>query len=187
MVDPVKWLDRHGDVLWRFAASRVRDAAVIEELVQDTLSASWQSRASFRGEATEQTWLISILRRKIADHFRSQRRTRSGQVRSFNDLFTPNGKWAAAPEPWAKVSLDQSTNEAFWAALRTCIDKLPATLADTFIMLDVRGVTSAAVRAALGITEQNLWVRTHRARNLMRECLTPVLGPSGKRGPKGGT
>lgn len=34
MVDPARWIDDHGDALFRFACSRLRDEAAAEDVVQ---------------------------------------------------------------------------------------------------------------------------------------------------------
>ena len=68
--DASTWLDEHGDVLYRYARSRVGQRELAEDLVQDTLLAALQSRDRFQGRATVRTWLFSILRHKIVDHCR---------------------------------------------------------------------------------------------------------------------
>ncbi len=68
--DASTWLDEHGDVLYRYARSRVGQRELAEDLVQDTLLAALQSRDRFQGRATVRTWLLSILRHKIVDHCR---------------------------------------------------------------------------------------------------------------------
>lgn len=43
-------------------------------MVQETLLAAWQVKDSFAGKSSESTWLVAILKRKIIDHFRRNRR-----------------------------------------------------------------------------------------------------------------
>lgn len=68
--DPERWLDLHGDALYRFAYLRTRDAALAEDLVQEALLAALAARERFAGESSERTWLIAILKNKIIDHHR---------------------------------------------------------------------------------------------------------------------
>ncbi len=73
--EPALWIERYGDELYRFALGRVaNDEVGAEELVQETLLSALQGLNSFRGEASERTWLFLILRRKIIDHYRRQAR-----------------------------------------------------------------------------------------------------------------
>ena len=36
-IDPINWLDEHGDALYAFALMRVREPSQAEDLVQETL------------------------------------------------------------------------------------------------------------------------------------------------------
>lgn len=70
MTEPSRWVDLYGDVLFGYAALRVPSRDIAEDLVQETFLAALRTRDTFAGDSSEQTWLVSILRRKIADHFR---------------------------------------------------------------------------------------------------------------------
>jgi len=67
MPDPATWLDQHGNALYAYALMRVRDASIAEDLVQDTLLAAIKSVDRFKGESSERTWLIGILKHKVLD------------------------------------------------------------------------------------------------------------------------
>src|SRR5215203_639075 len=72
--DPTVWVDAHGDYLFSFAFSRVRNEFLAEDLVQDTLLAAMQAKNSFAEKSSERTWLCGILKHKIIDHFRRRSR-----------------------------------------------------------------------------------------------------------------
>jgi RNA polymerase sigma factor (sigma-70 family) len=72
--DPSEWVAQYGDYLFRYAMLRLRDRSAAEDLVQETFLAALKSRGSFSGNSSESTWLIGILKHKIADHFRHQAR-----------------------------------------------------------------------------------------------------------------
>jgi RNA polymerase sigma-70 factor (ECF subfamily) len=84
--DPASWVDLYGDLLYRFALSRVKDPSIAEELVQETLLAALKSRANFQGRSTARTWLIAILKHKIVDHIRKRvREPAFDKVESLSD------------------------------------------------------------------------------------------------------
>jgi RNA polymerase sigma-70 factor (ECF subfamily) len=68
--DGAAWLLEHGDAMYRYARARVRHRDLAEDLVQEALLAALQSRDRFEGQASVRTWLLSILRHKILDHYR---------------------------------------------------------------------------------------------------------------------
>ena len=69
-INPNKWIDLYSDYLFNYTISRVSDREIAQDLVQDTFLAALKSMKNFKGEASERTWLISILKRKIIDHYR---------------------------------------------------------------------------------------------------------------------
>ena len=68
--DAATWLDAHGDALYQYARSRVGNRELAEDLVQDAFLAALQSQGRFERRAAIRTWLVSILRHKIVDHYR---------------------------------------------------------------------------------------------------------------------
>ncbi len=177
------WLQAHGDVLWRYAVGRLRDPELAEELIQEALVAAIESRADFRGECSERTWLLSILRHKMIDHLRRRGRrisTADGAVPgdALAGMYTRRGCWRF--DPGAAPSPAEADSPEFLADLERCLAKLPAGLAEAFVMREVRGLPSEAICTAARITMENLWVRLHRARVLLRRCLSPRWAPARK-------
>ncbi|HMC01849.1 MAG TPA: sigma factor, partial [Flavobacteriaceae bacterium] len=60
-INPNKWIDLYSDYLYNYTISRVNDSNIAKDLVQDTFLAGLKSMKNYKGEATEGTWLISIL------------------------------------------------------------------------------------------------------------------------------
>ncbi|MEX2219591.1 MAG: sigma-70 family RNA polymerase sigma factor [Phycisphaerales bacterium] len=184
-LDPESWLSSHGDVMWRFAMSRADSAHAAEEAIQETFEAALRSRDSFRGECTERTWLLSILRRRLAD--RSRRAAREprpaggGPGALLDTMFDRRGLWAIDPGAWPRDPDGTLDTPEFWSDFERCLARLPAGLAEAFVLREVRAQSPEGVCRALSITLDNLWVRLHRARLLLRRCLEPAWGKKGKR------
>ena len=68
--DPLRWVDEHGDCLYRYALVRVRTPEVAEDLVQETLLVAVRSQDKFAGRSSQRSWLVGILKNKIVDHYR---------------------------------------------------------------------------------------------------------------------
>jgi DNA-directed RNA polymerase specialized sigma24 family protein len=49
------WVDRYGDMLFRFAMARVGNRQVAEDLVQETFLPALRAKGRFKGQATEKT------------------------------------------------------------------------------------------------------------------------------------
>ena len=101
-LDPLQWLDAHGDVLFAFARTRVGNPDTAEDLVQETLLAAWKAADSFAGQATERTWLVGILKNKVIDHLRKATRTQQVTVEiqtdeAWEEQFNTDEQWTDAP------------------------------------------------------------------------------------------
>ena len=179
--DPERWVDEHGDYLFKYAMIRLRDPAKAEDAVQETFLAALKGGQKFQGRSAEKSWLVGILKNKIFDYFR-----KAGRETSFTDLefyrdeesdrFVADGLgqggWIheLGPQEWHRQgeSLD---NELFWQTYRDCAGKLPAKVAAVFTMREVDGIESKEICELLAISESNLWVMLHRARMALRRCL----------------
>ena len=79
--DPERWVDEHGDILYRYALERVRKPDIAQDLVQETFLAAVRTHERFRGGSTVRSWLCGILKHKICDYYRKR-----GRETSFTDL-----------------------------------------------------------------------------------------------------
>jgi RNA polymerase sigma-70 factor (ECF subfamily) len=179
--DPERWVDEHGDYLFKFALIRLRDESKAEDAVQETFLAALKGGKSFQGRSAEKSFLVGILKNKIYDHFRKTSRETSFTDLQFNDDEDSDrfineglgrGGWIheLGPQEWTSVgeSLDQ---ELFWKTYRDCAGKLPDKIAAVFNLRELDGLDSKEVCTALNISESNLWVMLHRARMALRGCL----------------
>src|SRR6266481_5927158 len=79
--DPERWVEEHGDYLFKYALVRMRDTAKAEDMVQETFLAALRGGKSFAGKSAEKTWLVGIMKNKIGDYYR-----KAGRETSFSDL-----------------------------------------------------------------------------------------------------
>jgi RNA polymerase sigma-70 factor (ECF subfamily) len=176
--NPERWVEEHGDPLFRYALVRVRRREVAEDLVQETLLSALRSREKFAGQSSERSWLFGILKHKISDYFRTLGRETSftdmeSFANEFSEKFVPEGYWvhAKGPKEW-KPEADEVMHRAeFWQTMRACLDKLPERIANVFMLREMEEVESKEICSMLSISESNLWVMLHRARMALRECL----------------
>jgi RNA polymerase sigma-70 factor (ECF subfamily) len=180
-INPERWVEEYGDVLFGFAAARVRDPAIAKDLVQETFLAAIKASATFAGRSSERSWLFGILRNKLADYYRRQSR----EV-AITDLESPfpeeQGAFGAsgpgkdgwvmnlAPQAWDTPE-ESLVSKEFQEVLNTCLSRLPDKIAQVFLLREVDGVTSEEICKDLAVSPNNLWVMLHRARMSLRRCL----------------
>lgn len=174
-LDPSKWVDRYADYLYNYTLSKISDQVLAEDLVQETFLAGLKSASGFKGDASERTWLISILKRKIIDHYRrSNSRKGKAEVKiNFSQDGEQEGDWLeerAADKGRINIE-DQMQNEELGMAIEECISKLPEKQARVFRMKTIQGMETEDICKELNITPSNLWVIIHRARTTLMSCL----------------
>jgi RNA polymerase sigma-70 factor (ECF subfamily) len=180
-LDPSTWIDEHGDALFRFAFIRVRDETLAEDLVQDTLLSAIQCAEKFVAVSSERTWLISILKHKIIDHYRKNSKqvqlTEEEDLSDLDSFFSRpdkwDGHWAVALRP---VDPEQSPdqvmeNSEFWQVMNRCLSALPKKVASVFALREIDGMSSEEICTALNLSANNFWVIMHRARMQLRRCI----------------
>jgi RNA polymerase sigma-70 factor (ECF subfamily) len=156
---------------------RVRNRESAENLVQETFLAALTSRDSFSGRSSEKTWMVGILKHKIADQYRKSFRERSVTELQTNDEQTIDEFYDAVghpkqyPRDWMPDSQALLHSKEFWEVLHSCLSCLPERIATAFVMREFDGQSSAEICQELGISPANLWVMLHRARLQLRELL----------------
>ncbi len=175
--DPVEWVDLYGDMLLSYALSRMQDRDIAEDLVQETFLVAWKTRSKFAGRSRFSTWLVSILRHKIADHFRreggrtSHSFDESDESRELESLFNKRGKWTRSPKSWSASAEELVENREFWRIVAGCLGDMPAHLSYVFRLREFKSAKTQEISSLLEITSSNVSVRLHRARLLLRQCL----------------
>ena len=170
-IDPSRWVDEHGDALFRFAILRVRNEELAADLVQDTFLSALKARDGFRGGSTVRTWLTGILKHKIIDYYRKHK-VEIPEADLGPDF--PEGLLQHAPSlspAWDEAPSSLVENREFWGVLSGCLCKLPEAQRRAFSMREFDGMTTEEIRKVLDVTSTNLWVMLHRARAGLRRCL----------------
>ncbi len=177
-MDPADWIVLYGDLLFKHAKARVQDAAVAEDLVQDTFLSALKHWEGFREESTVKTWLFSILKNKILNYYRKAARELliSGLTLENlpeNPYFTPVGKWNVKQSPKAGRSENLTELEAkeFYKVLLSCREKLQELQNAVFTMKYLDDLNSQEICKELEISVSYYWTLMHRAKLQLRKCM----------------
>jgi RNA polymerase sigma-70 factor (ECF subfamily) len=147
----------HRPYLIRFAMRKLRDPVLAEDAVHDVLEAVLCGRATFAGRAALRSWLTAVLKNKIVDALRRMEHHESLDDDSGGD----DGHAVASSQPGPDEIAEQRQSLARALA---AIERLPAPLRDAMRLRVLEDRSTASVCAELGISEENLFVRVHRAR-----------------------
>ena len=147
----------HRAYLVRFAQRKLRDPSMAEDAVHDVFEAVLSGRATFAGRSALRSWLTAILKNKIVDMLR-----RHPGFESLDDESAEHGGWeVACPQPQPDEVAGQ---RLLLARTLQRIEALPAGLRDVLRLRVLEEQSTDSVCQTLGISEDNLFVRMHRAR-----------------------
>ncbi len=162
----VTWAEmaEHRGALVAYARRRLMDPALAEDLVHDVFEAVASGRAQFGGRSALRSWLVAILKHKIVDLIRERSGHDSIDAGS-DDADGDSGPLELeCPQPRPDEVAEQRQRLARTMAR---IGELPETLRRAVELRLLRDESTEEVCQALQITEQNLFVRLHRARRVL--------------------
>ncbi len=174
-LSPDQWISNYADLLYAYAKPRVNDAQVAEDLVQETFLSAWKAKDGFKGEASEKSWLFTILKNKIIDHYRKKAKdiVQTGTESDATDLFFDQHEhWTKTDQPlnWTAPA-DGINQKEFYTVFEKCKQKLQQVQQSVFVMKYMDDMDAAEICKVLGITPSNFWVLIHRAKLGLRACL----------------
>ncbi len=175
--NPSQWVDAYGDSLYRFALSRLHDHSSAEDAVQETFLSALRSHAKYKGEASELTWLIGILKHKVVDIIRKESRmVATEEIVPPNEdtdevFFDRKGRWRVGISAWKVHPSQLIERKEFRSVLQRCLAHLPLRMRRIFTLREMEDKNSEEICKLLDITPTNLWVMLHRSRIKLRGCI----------------
>ncbi|WP_394838708.1 RNA polymerase sigma factor [Pendulispora rubella] len=158
---------RNNTRLYRAARSILRSDDEAEDVMQDAYVRAYTHLGDFRGGAAFSTWLT-----RIAVHEALARLRRRKKNVSIEDEFGTEDEIMAVEHR----SPEQRTHDReLRGALEEAIDALPVAFRTVFVLRSVEEMSIADTAATLGIPEDTVKTRLHRARRLLQESLVERL------------
>ncbi|PCI34863.1 MAG: RNA polymerase subunit sigma-70 [Flavobacteriaceae bacterium] len=174
-LNPNKWVELYADYLFNYTIKRVDNHEIAKDIIQETFYSALKSVPNFKGLASERTWLISILKRKIIDYYRKVNSIKGkSEIRiNFHQSGEQEGNWIEerVPAKWASSSDYNLEQQELSLTLTNCIEKLPEKYAMVFKMKTIQEMDTEDICKDLDISPSNLWVIIHRARTQLRGCM----------------
>lgn len=151
-------------ILRLVARGLCRDAAEVEDLVQDVYEKALRAIATMDPAANPRGWMVTILHNLHIDRCRRRARMRPHVPHDEVPLAAPEAIEAPA---WASMSA---------ADVRRAAARLPEELRVTYTMFALEGRSYQEVAEALGIPKATVGTRLSRARARLKEILSAELG-----------
>lgn len=163
---------RYNQRLYRVVRAILRDDSEAEDVIQDAYVRAYQSLGQFESRSSFSTWLV-----RIAVHEALARLRRRNRFSAFDEEEQSGEGHAVSGDPDPEETLSQSELRR---VLEDSILQLPARYRTVVMLRDIEEMSTAETAAALGISEQNVKVRLHRAHALARKMLLTRVGACAK-------
>jgi RNA polymerase sigma-70 factor (ECF subfamily) len=139
--------------------------------MQDAYVRAYEHLDQFAGRAKFSTWLTSI-----AVHEALARQHRGNRYQELEPMSEREGDpmdrfASSAPDPE-----QQASNSEIRSLLEEAVEKLPDPYRTIFMLRDIEEMSTTDAADVLEITEENVKVRLHRARALLRKSLYASAG-----------
>src|SRR2546430_261222 len=154
--------------------SIVKNEADAEDGVQEAVIRAYRHLRSFRAEAKFSTWLTTIA---INEGRKGLRKAKDAAEDSIDEPTDgQEGDYTPAPlTDWREIPLEALERKELREALRRAVAGLPDIYRQVFTLRDLEELNVAETAAALGINENMVKVRLHRARMMLQKTLAPYL------------
>jgi RNA polymerase sigma-70 factor (ECF subfamily) len=170
---------RHQRSLLRLARAYVRDAALAEDVVQETWIAVLRGIEKFEGRARFRTWLHRVLTNRAKSRAVKESRYVALETEEDSlpiaDRFDSAGHWRERPREWKLSPERMLFSEEIREILESALDTLSPAQRAVVVLRDIEGLESSEVCNVLGISETNQRVLLHRGRTRVRASLAARL------------
>jgi RNA polymerase sigma-70 factor (ECF subfamily) len=166
---------RHNQRVYRVVRAIVRDEADVEDVMQQAYINAFTHLHQFEDRSQFSTWLIRIAlheafgrRRKLqrADTSTAPHRSAGDDPGEFMDTLTSP---EADPERRAYAA-------ELHRVLEAAVDALPDGYRAVFMLRDIEGLSTSETGEGLGLGDEAVKTRLHRARAMIRRTVTMRIG-----------
>jgi RNA polymerase sigma-70 factor, ECF subfamily len=165
---------RHNQRLYRAARAIVKDEREVEDVMQQAYFSAFTHLHQFEERSQFSTWLTRIAlnealgRRRRMQALGSMERT-SPAVEDRAELIESIASPQADPERQAYV-------QELHRLLEAVVETLPESYRTVFMLRDVQGLSTSETGEDLGLEEDAVKTRLHRARGMIRRAVVARLG-----------
>jgi len=169
---------RHSYVAFRLAMRLCGNANDAEEILQDSFLQVHRKLDSYRGDAKFSTWLYRVVVNTALMHLRERRRHVADRLDEILPRFDERNVLARLDVDYARPARADELLEARQLAAEALkvLDDLPESFRAVFVLRDLEGLDTGEAADVLGIQDELVRQRLHRARLMVRARLDELVG-----------
>lgn len=158
---------RHNRRVFRATRAILKRDDEAEDVMQDAYVRAYEHLADFRGDAAFSTWVTRIAVHEAFARLRREQRYRATS--------TTDEEPRAMSSDLSRTPEQLANDQQLRAVLEKAIDALPDDFRTVFVMRAVEQMTGVETAECLGIPEDTVKTRLHRARLRLQEIVERAL------------
>ncbi len=163
-----------GPRLLSVARRFLRDEEDARDAVQEGFLSAYRSIGTFQGGSQISTWLHRIVVNACLMRLRSRQRRPEESIEELLPRFAEDGHQVAHPTPeWEGSAEELLARRETREMVRKAIDRLPDSYRAVLLLRDIEELSTEEAARLVGITENAVKIRLHRARQALRTLLEP--------------
>jgi RNA polymerase sigma-70 factor (ECF subfamily) len=168
-----------GGRLLAVARRFLRDEEAARDVVQETFLSAFRAIQGFDGHSQLSTWLHRIVVNAALMRLRVRQRRAEQSIEPLLPGFADDGHHAEPVMSWTDCPERTLEQKELRAVVRTAIGELPESYRTVLMMRDIEGLSTQEAADILGISENALKLRLHRARQALATIVRKRLGVGG--------
>src|SRR5512140_1932164 len=162
---------RYNQRLYRIIRSILGSDTDVEDVIQDAYIKAFGHLDQFEGRSTFATWLTKIAVYEAMARARKGRRFQPLEVTMGDDENHVVELRSTLPDPEQNASQQELKR-----LIEEAVDHLPDTFREVFVMREIEQMSQAETAECLGMKEETVKTRLHRARRLIESHLLARAG-----------
>lgn len=167
------WVRRQGPRMLAVARRFLHSEEDAQDAVQDAFLMAFRALDRFQGNASLSTWLYRIVVNAALMKIRNRKRRPTVSMEELLPGFLEDGHQQEPASEWDLSAEELAGRRETRALVRSAIDRLPATYRTVLLLRDIEELDTGETAQVLGISENAVKIRLHRARQALRALLDP--------------
>jgi RNA polymerase sigma-70 factor, ECF subfamily len=150
--------DAHAGAVYRLALSIMRDRALADDVVQETLIKAWRAAPFDEHGAVPRSWMLKVARNTAISMLRARREELSGD--------------GTVPETTSMITVARSAEgRAALVELLAALDRLDEDARTLIVLRELDGLSYDDIAVAMGLPLPTIKTRLFRARQSLRRAM----------------
>jgi len=167
---------RHNQRVYRVVRAVLKDEADVEDVMQQAYINAFTHLHQFEDRSQFSTWLIRIALHEAFGRRRKMQRAETTTARNRSGVDDDRGEFMETLTSPEADPERRAYAQELHRVLEAAVDTLPEGYRTVFMLRDIEGLSTSETGQGLGLGDEAVKTRLHRARVMIRRAVTARIG-----------